>query len=115
MRELSRMSRSLSSGTHSRDPLAHPGYDPRKASQDVDALAQSANSSQNFACFALPRFRRKTFCAKPICLMFAARLAARVNVRPMRKTQLGHKCFAAFEFSGAPRTAHRQRTPPNLG
>ena len=26
VRELSRMSRSLSSGAHSRDPLAHPGY-----------------------------------------------------------------------------------------
>jgi hypothetical protein len=26
LHELSRMSRSLSSGAHSRDPLAHPGY-----------------------------------------------------------------------------------------
>jgi hypothetical protein len=28
MREESRMSRSLPSGAHSRDPVAHPGYKP---------------------------------------------------------------------------------------
>jgi hypothetical protein len=28
----------------------------------------------------------------------------------MRKTLIERKCFAAFEFHGAPRTAHRQFT-----
>jgi hypothetical protein len=78
------------------------------------APVESTDWSQNFAGFGLPRFRRKTFRAKAACLQFAARLAARVNVRPMRKTQLGHKCFAAFEFSGAPRTAHRPRALLNI-
>jgi hypothetical protein len=31
----------------------------------------------------------------------------------MRNTQLARKCFAAFEFSEVPRTAHRQRTLPS--
>jgi hypothetical protein len=60
-------------------------------------------SQQKLGAFSLPRFRRKTFCADAVCLMLAARLVARVNVRAMRKTQLGRKCFAAFEFSDAPR------------
>jgi hypothetical protein len=60
-----------------------------------------------------PRFRRKTFYAKPTCHQFAARLAARVNVRAMRKTLIECKCFAAFEFHDAPPTAHRQLAGPN--
>jgi hypothetical protein len=71
-----------------------------------------ANLRPKLGRSGLPRFRRKTFCANTACLQFAARLAARVNVRAMRKTRIRRKCFAAFEFSGAPRTAHRPRTLP---
>jgi hypothetical protein len=63
---------------------------------------------------ACPDFAARLFAQTPLAISLPQDSPRELNVRAMRKSQLGRKCFGPFEFSDTARTAHQQRTLPNL-
>jgi hypothetical protein len=61
-----------------------------------------------------PDFAARHLAQQPLATSLPQDSSRELMFDPCAKRSSGRKCFAALEFSDAPRTAHRPRTLPNL-